>query len=171
MGWIVCRGAHRTSVCWYPLNRKHLQTCQLNAPDFNIRRVCLLALVCNHNPESSHTRRSVPLSHCHLARSRQYPRGKVNQSVSVPRTLKIFLLDLSSMPPERSPLEDGDFMNSPAFLFFSFLFSLFLCLIIVIVIQPSGVLCYYFIIFIPRGSSHCFSRLVWLRRQSEIESY
>lgn len=79
-----------------------------------------MALVCNHNPESSHTRRSVPLSHCHLARSRQYPRGKVNQSVSVPRTLKIFLLDLSSMPPERSPLEDGDFMNSPAFLFFFF---------------------------------------------------
>lgn len=38
---------------------------------------------------------------------------------------RFFLLDLSSMPPERSPLEDGDFMNSPAFLFFFFPFFSF----------------------------------------------
>lgn len=169
MGWIVCRGAHRTSVCWYALNRKHLQTCQLNAPDFNIRRVCLLALVCNHNPESSHTRRSVPLSHCHRARSRQYPRRKVNQSVSVPRTLKIFCL--TSVQCHLSGVHWKTVISWIAQHVFFFFFPLFLCLIYCYCYSTFWCFVSFFSHFYTPGTSHCFSRLVWLRRRSQIESY
>ena len=62
---------------------------------------------------------------------------------SEPVSTEDFLLDLSSMPPERSPLEDGDFMNSPPACQFFFIVFLLLLLFNFLVFLVS-----FFIIFI-----------------------
>ena len=58
------------------------------------------------------------------------------------------------MPPERSPLEDGDFMNSPAFLFFFLSFFLFSFVLLLLLLFNLLVFCVIILSFLYPGDLH-----------------